>query len=767
MKFFRPSLLLALFVAASLVPQFSYAVPATEIVSALDHVDGAFTTSQAVYADADRIYLGSYHGKVFVLSRNVSSNFPLIETIQMSSPVSSVRGDSQYLFVGTHNAEVYVFKKDHPYLTQVTSFKAFLFGHISMAIDGGDLYVRAGGYDPALDKVHGRLFFSALNPGESVKRFSIGTWVLNQEYIPGFYTPDTISAFDMETGYQFPDIDTTDSNLSRTKNKNLYADGQILAAVYPGCCGQGVTLYDPVSFERQQFISSSVPNAVARSNQTLIVGTELGRMELYDLSLKPSPRLHMFDARQFTGLTTPGEILEIRSIWKDDVDNLIFAATSWANREGTPWVPTFFVFELTDLSNTIRINAGGPYISYQDSSFSTDQYFSGGHSWSALQRPVHDSNGLPISDADKRALYLDDRYSQSSFSYNIPVVAGAYNVKLRFIEGDPSFVGHSPFTVKINEFPVLINFDVGTAAGGALKALDMTWVLSTSGNSGIKVEFINDTPPGRAMVSAIEVWPNGIPTPTPTASPMPSLTPSPTASPSPTPSPTPTPTVSPTPSLTPSPTASPSPIPSPTLTPTASPTPTSSAMPEPTSTSIPTATSTIAQEPTPKPTTIPPVPSPVDTRILGVNAGGSNYISSITQNRFRTDTAFAGGSRWNWPGISSKIRAIKEQNLYKSIRYSSSSFTYRFRQGDGRYKIRLHFLEGNKAQAKQSHFAVSINGVKVLNRFDVATAARGVYKAITKDFLTTARRGTGIRISFTNQSRKGRAMVSAIEIFRR
>lgn len=50
------------------------------------------------------------------------------------------------------------------------------------------------------------------------------------------------------------------------------------------------------------------------------------------------------DLPQLTGHTEPADI-EIRSLWVDDHDDLVFAGSSWAPQRLD--VPAFFVLELT------------------------------------------------------------------------------------------------------------------------------------------------------------------------------------------------------------------------------------------------------------------------------------------------------------------------------------------------------------------------------------------------------------------------------------
>jgi hypothetical protein len=106
-------------------------------------------------------------------------------------------------------------------------------------------------------------------------------------------------------------------------------------------------LVDPQTLEQQQFISWGAANCVERSGKTLVVGTESGRVDLFDLGQNPSPHLDGVNLRTLTG-HTGAEDIEIRALWMDNRDNLIFAASSWGNDQSRgPTLPSFFVLELS------------------------------------------------------------------------------------------------------------------------------------------------------------------------------------------------------------------------------------------------------------------------------------------------------------------------------------------------------------------------------------------------------------------------------------
>src|SRR4029077_6399317 len=106
-----------------------------------------------------------------------------------------------------------------------------------------------------------------------------------------------------------------------------------------------------------------------------------------------------------------------------------------------------------------------------------------------------------ITNTTTPTLYQSERYG--AMPYRFPVPTGTYAVTLKFAEIYYTAAGQRIFNVSINGTTVLSNFDIFSQAGGAFKAFDKTFtVTSTSGN--ITVQFITgsaDVP----KISAIQI----------------------------------------------------------------------------------------------------------------------------------------------------------------------------------------------------------------------------------------------------------------------
>ena len=138
----------------------------------------------------------------------------------------------------------------------------------------------------------------------------------------------------------------------------LYADSEILAQTEPGCCGSGVTLYDPNNLVEDQVIEPGyASNTVARRGQRLIEGDEYGRVQVWDLATNPARLLDYADLRVLTG-HTGSEDIEIRGVWTDSIDNLVFAGSDWGNDQSrSASLPAFFVLELVEDPLTASITS--------------------------------------------------------------------------------------------------------------------------------------------------------------------------------------------------------------------------------------------------------------------------------------------------------------------------------------------------------------------------------------------------------------------------
>lgn len=308
------------------------------LVSARDHVEGSFLGSHALYADRDRLYAGAFDGRVFVLGRDRATNFPLLQTVEgRGAAVSGVRGDDRYLYVAADDGTLSVYDKQRP-LRLLTTVSVSRYSLSSVEDAPQSLFAMDGQGVVAADSGH--LYLSALNEGNVAVEINKGSWTPGEHYGQSF-EPSATVVYDLRSGRRVTAISNP-----RPGAVAMFTDGAILALTSPGCCGDGIALYDAQTLQAQRFIARRWTNTVARAGRYLIAGNECGNIDVFDLGQRAAPMVATLDLRQVTG-HTGGEDIEIRALWSDGLDGLIFAASSWGNDQSrSPSLPSVFALEL-------------------------------------------------------------------------------------------------------------------------------------------------------------------------------------------------------------------------------------------------------------------------------------------------------------------------------------------------------------------------------------------------------------------------------------
>src|ERR1051325_4993360 len=134
-----------------------------DLVSVRDHIPGSFTVQRSVYADRDRIYLVSAQGTLFLLARDRAADFPIVQTIDLASQITGVRGDEHRLYVVSLDGMLRVLAKG-PSLRLVETVALSTFGLATVELFEGKIYVTRGQSQLAVDK--SRLYLAELNAGE-------------------------------------------------------------------------------------------------------------------------------------------------------------------------------------------------------------------------------------------------------------------------------------------------------------------------------------------------------------------------------------------------------------------------------------------------------------------------------------------------------------------------------------------------------------------------------------------------------------------------
>ncbi len=155
--------------------------------------------------------------------------------------------------------------------------------------------------------------------------------------------------------------------------------------------------------------------------------------------------------------------------------------------------------------NEVRILAGlesGTYVDRFGKTWQSDRYFQGG--------AVFESTGHPIAAARDPRLFRSRR--EGAFTYDIPLPAGVYELRLYFAEtlyGENNVAGGGEtsriFNVNANGAPILSGFDVIGEVGASTADVRAFKDISPAPDGKLHLKFDPQTNP--AIVSAIEITP--------------------------------------------------------------------------------------------------------------------------------------------------------------------------------------------------------------------------------------------------------------------
>jgi hypothetical protein len=149
------------------------------------------------------------------------------------------------------------------------------------------------------------------------------------------------------------------------------------------------------------------------------------------------------------------------------------------------------------------------------------------------------------------------------------------------------------------------------------------------------------------------------------------------------------------------------------------------------------------------------------TTVYQINCGSSSAASP-----FKADQYGSGGTQRTVTNAItiSGITNPAPQAVYQSERYGTSTYTFPSLTAGASYKVRLHFAELYQTATGRRKFNVVINGSTVLSSFDIYATAGARYKAVLREFTTTASASGQIVINF--QTVTDNATIEGIEIIK-
>src|SRR5262245_43427749 len=194
---------------------------------------GSFVSVQAIYGDAERIFVASHQGDLFVLERDRFGKFPWIQTIKLDSPLTAVRGDDDNVYVTSRDGQLHVFSKTWP-LQLMQSMPVSSYGLAAVEVVGSNIYV--ANCQAAMTASKNRLYLSELNPCDT------GLEVTSMRSYGDQFQPDTTLVFDRQN---LQVLGTIPHFSSSSTQVSVWQDYVYLTT--PGCCSIGIDILDAVT----------------------------------------------------------------------------------------------------------------------------------------------------------------------------------------------------------------------------------------------------------------------------------------------------------------------------------------------------------------------------------------------------------------------------------------------------------------------------------------------------------------------------------------
>lgn len=157
----------------------------------------------------------------------------------------------------------------------------------------------------------------------------------------------------------------------------------------------------------------------------------------------------------------------------------------------------------------------------------------------------------------------------------------------------------------------------------------------------------------------------------------------------------------------------------------------------------------------------PPMKVPVKAsgnRTVRIRCGNQDYLAADS-NIWQSDRYFIGGHIA--PGPKEPVTNFADSGLYAYCRTGDKNFRYSIPLPNGKYELKLGFVEPVCTDVKQRVFDVTINRVLELSNFDPFVAAEGKGRLLVKTFSAVVTEGK-LNIDFLGDI--GNPIVSTIEV---
>jgi hypothetical protein len=150
----------------------------------------------------------------------------------------------------------------------------------------------------------------------------------------------------------------------------------------------------------------------------------------------------------------------------------------------------------------------------------------------------------------------------------------------------------------------------------------------------------------------------------------------------------------------------------------------------------------------------------VASTVYQINCGGS------AASPYTADQYYSGGSARTVTNsiATTGVTSPAPQAVYQAERYGAVTYTLPSLTAGASYTVRLHFAELYWTATGKRKFNVAINGTTVLSSYDIFAATGARYKAVVREFATTANSSGQIVIAFTNVT--DNATIEGIQVIR-
>jgi hypothetical protein len=307
-----------------------------QLIATKNNINCSMTTSRSVWASSTKIFLGCADGSLYVLSRNEAANFPVIDHRHMDSGITAIRGDSNYLFITTVDGTLLKYNHAADVLVTFNASRTLSsFRLATLEVYDNKIYVLAGQGGLAVDSRN--IYASVLNEGDVVYEIDPSTLAVTRTYDVDDYFGRTV-VLSRSTGVLVSTIANPLDMWGNVGFPTLYAGNNKLFQTLTFSMSMNM-----ISGTKATKISVPWANTVIGYDTGFVVGTEAG--SIYTLDLKGAKKTEI--NLPFATNWTQAEAIEIRSVWTDSHDDLIFAGSSWGNdqlrTEFGSQLPAFFI----------------------------------------------------------------------------------------------------------------------------------------------------------------------------------------------------------------------------------------------------------------------------------------------------------------------------------------------------------------------------------------------------------------------------------------